>query len=359
MKRIYSVGEVVLAAVLLLMTALYVLSEIPKGAARPSSPSASTETSSAISEALTEAPSQSIPETNTGQASSPVDFAETPADVLEKEQAVLALYASAEPKGTVQEVFYEMQGVTDSVGNVRVKNATHTKKPDFAALLSAGGAPEIADPTKPTVLIFHTHTSEAYLGAATGSFYSKEASRSQDPDESVVRVGTELAAVLEANGVGVIHDTNVYDDVYTGAYARSRESVAKYLEDYPSLVVTLDVHRDATYNSDVSAIKPTAVVDGKKAAQIMIITGAEEGDVTSFPAWETNLRFALALQKAAEDRFPGLMRPVFFCQRRYNMDMTPYSLLLEVGSDTNTLAEAVYSGRMIGQALADVLMPES
>ena len=171
-------------------------------------------------------------------------------------------------------------------------------------------------------------------------------------------MGDALVSALEAQGIGVIHDTEVYDASYNGAYARSRTAVQAYLEQYPSIQVTIDVHRDAVYNSSVSAVKPTAEINGQKAAQIMIITGAEEGLVSSFPSWRENLRFALALQKAAQEKYEGLMKPIYFCQRKYNMDLTPCSLLLEFGSDTNTLAEAVYAGYLLGDALGALIVSD-
>ena len=102
-------------------------------------------------------------------------------------------------------------------------------------------------------------------------------------------------------------------------------------------------------------MKPTAIADGKKASQMMIITGAQGGNVTSFPDWETNLSFALNLQNALNTEYANLMKPVYFCNRKYNMDITPYSLLIEVGTDVNTLEESAYSGRLLGSVLADYI----
>ena len=102
-------------------------------------------------------------------------------------------------------------------------------------------------------------------------------------------------------------------------------------------------------------MKPIAEIGGRKAAQLMIITGAEEGKVKDFPDWEYNLRVALRLQKRCEDMFPGLMRPVLFSQRKYNMDITHFSLLIEMGSEANTLEEACYSGRLLACALASLM----
>jgi stage II sporulation protein P len=164
-----------------------------------------------------------------------------------------------------------------------------------------------------------------------------------------------MAKVLERAGWQVIHDTTIYDRQYTGAYDKSRAAVLRWLAEYPSIRVTLDVHRDAIHTNDGVHIRPLAQIGGKKAAQVMIISGCEEGGVTNFPSWAQNLSFATKLHMAAEETYPGLMRPLFFCQRKYNMDVTPFSLLLEMGADANTLEEAVYSGRLIGESLARLL----
>ena len=279
---------------------------------------------------------------------------QTPADILAAQTAYLEKYKNAAPSGTVTERFFVNDGATDVVGNVAVRNCTD-QRPDFAALLDGGAPLEKADLSQPLVLIFHTHTTEGYLPAFTGDFYKDYVTRSTDPAQSVVRVGDAICEALEAQGIGVIHDTKIYDEAYDGAYARSRGGVQAYLEQYPSIQITLDIHRDAVWASDTAAIKPTAEIDGRKAAQVMIITGVEEGPVTVFPHWRENLRFALALQKSAQNLHEGLMKPVYFCRRRYNMDLTPCSLLLEFGSDTNTLEEAVYAGALLGEALAGLI----
>ena len=117
----------------------------------------------------------------------------------------------------------------------------------------------------------------------------------------------------------------------------------------------LDVHRDAVYTTETDHLKPVCEINGKKSAQVMIITGADGGPVASFPHWEDNLKFALALQKRVQSEYEGLMKPVYFCNRRYNMDVTPCSLLLEFGSDANTLDEAVYAASMLGMSLGRLI----
>ena len=296
----------------------------------------------------TQAPSGPAPET----AEAPADTS----DLTALGAAYLEAHEGSPGDGVVTETFFTDNAATDRVGRVYIRNCTASKRPDFAELL-AQGPPALPDPAEgPAVLIFHTHTSESYLPADNGVFYKDYPTRSKNPAQNVVRVGEAVRAALEARGIGVIHDTAIYDDAYEGAYARSREGVKRLLAENPSVKIVLDVHRDAIYPTETSAIKPTAVIGGEKTAQIMIIAGAEEGLVTDFPDWEENLRFALALQNAAQTKYEGLMKPVYFCQRKYNMDLTPCSLLLEFGSDTNTLEEALRAGRLLGDTLAELIL---
>ena len=172
----------------------------------------------------------------------------------------------------------------------------------------------------------------------------------------MIAVGNEIVKQLEAAGYTVIHDTELYDyPSYNGAYDRTAEMIDKYMEEYPTLEVLLDIHRDAIQYDSGTKVKPTAVINNKKAAQMMIISGCEEQNVSGFPDWKYNLRFALQIQKAVEDKYPGLMRPVFFCARKYNMHKSHNSLLIEMGTDANTIDEAKYSGSLLGDALVDVL----
>ena len=87
----------------------------------------------------------------------------------------------------------------------------------------------------------------------------------------------------------------------------------------------------------------------------MIISGCDDDGTLDFPDWEYNLRFAMRIQRALTERCPALARPLYFCPRKYNEHMTHGSLLIEIGTDMNTLEEALYSGKLLGDALASVL----
>ena len=203
---------------------------------------------------------------------------------------------------------------------------------------------------QPQVLIYHTHATEAYLPTLRGWYGLNESFRSDQDEENMVAVGEVLTQTLEQAGIKVIHDTTQHDNPsYTGAYDRSRETMRKYLEQYPSIKVTLDVHRDAITRDDNTVIAPTAKVEGQQVAQVMIISCA---DGERIPNFRQNFTFAAGLQQQAAELYPDLMRPILFDQNRfYNQDLTTGSLLLEFGSHGNTLAQAKRSAVLVGNSL--------
>lgn len=208
------------------------------------------------------------------------------------------------------------------------------------------------------VLLYHTHTSEAYLDTFTGFYYTDFVSRSQNQEKNVVAVGEEIKKELEKAGIGVIHDTTVNDTMFNGSYARSWEVLQRNLETYPSIQVTIDIHRDSMTTEQGVKYKPTAEINGRKAAQIMLMTGCDiNDDWGDFPDWQDNLHLALRVQQRASSMYPDLMRPMNFSDNKYNMNATKGSLLIEVGTEVNTLSEARYSGKLMGEVLAD-LLPE-
>ena len=257
--------------------------------------------------------------------------------------------------GTIFEKQYKNDGMTDSFGNVRLKNLNKTKV-SVEQLLKEKADLSVSR-NKPSVLIYHTHTTEAYQILDRDFYAQGYITRSKDTSFNMVRVGDEIVKELEKNGFQCIHDTEIHDVKYSGAYDHSRKAVTEYLKKYPSVQITLDIHRDAIEQSDGTKIKPTATRNGHKAAQVMIISGCQEkgNPVEDFSDWRYNLVFAVTLQNKLETLFPGLTRPIFFAPRRYNMNLTRNSLLIEVGSDSNTLQEAALSGKMIGKALAEVM----
>ena len=282
-------------------------------------------------------------------------FSATPKDIEELIKEAQKSASKDKVGGKIREKQYTNEGVTDKYSLVRMKNMNKTQV-SIKEILSQKIDLSV-DKDKPSVLIFHTHTTETYQILDRDFYPEGFKTRTNDKGKNMVRVGEAIVKEIEKAGFKVIHDKEIHDAKYTGAYGKSRESIEAILKKHPSIQVVLDIHRDAIQDSNGTKVKPVAAVKGKKAAQIMIISGCqEEGNpITNLPDWRYNLTFAVHLQEKLEELFEGITRPLYFCPRSYNMNVTHCSLLIEVGSDSNTLEEAVYTGKCIGAALTEIL----
>jgi stage II sporulation protein P len=242
-----------------------------------------------------------------------------------------------------------------SYGNGSIRN--NTQYPNSGMLQAAGEAMPFGielGSSEPQVLIVHTHITESYDRFDAGFYDVNYPTRSTEITENMGAVGKVAADTLNALGINTLQITEYYDyPSYTGAYSRSAETVKAYLARYPSIKVVLDLHRDGIQREDGTRLKPTAMINGKKAAQFMIVccAGTDEEPV---PEFRENLKFAARLQDSAQTLYPGLTRPVFLTHRYYNQDLSPGSLLIEIGSESNTLAEAKYTGELLARSLAGV-----
>lgn len=208
---------------------------------------------------------------------------------------------------------------------------------------------------EPTVLIVHTHTTECFQPSAEDWYDAARPTRTRDNTQNMVAVGNALADALAENGVIAVHDCTVHDyPAYSGAYDRSEDTIRAALEKYPSIKIVIDLHRDAIENPDGTRIAPVTEINGRNAAQFMIIAGCDDGRF-NMPNYMENFRLACLIQNTAEDMYAGLARPVLFDYRNYNQHITNGSLLIEVGSHGNSLDEAVYTGELLGNVLAETV----
>lgn len=288
------------------------------------------------------------------EKSTGIDLITTPADILEVMKKYAVSGSERKATGEIRQTTYGEKSASDIYQNILIKNITESQNVDIKSILSESLDLEI-DKSKPAVLIFHSHTSESYELSENAEYYEDETFRSNNELLNVVRVGTEITNYLEKMGYTVIHDKTIHDDSYNDSYPHSRKTIESILKENPQIEIVIDIHRDSIDIDSGAKIRPVSVINGKKAAQMMIIAGTEEGKITDFPDWEENLRFAVHLQKKCEDMFPGIMRPILFTQKKYNMDITHFSLLIEMGSEVNTLEEACYSGRILASVLASFM----
>ena len=130
----------------------------------------------------------------------------------------------------------------------------------------------------------------------------------------------------------------------------TRAQIEAYLAEYPDIALVLDVHRDAI--GDESTVYKTCAA-GSGMAQVMLVCGTDE--YLEHPLWRENLKLALAMQAAAVSANGALMRPIHLASERYNQQYTTGSLIIEVGTNGNTLSEAIAAAELFGRAAGEML----
>ena len=206
--------------------------------------------------------------------------------------------------------------------------------------------------SEPQIYIFHTHgASEHFIDSKPG-----------DKSESVVGVGTYLADILEKKyGYQVIHDETEYDRINgkidrNKAYNKAATGLKKALKENPSIQVVIDLHRDGVGNK----VHRLTTINGKKTAQVMFFNGLSrnrKGDIRYLKNdnLQANLSFSLQMKMKCMELYPNLAKPVYLKSYRYNLHMRKRSLLIELGNENNTLAEAKNAMGPLAKVLNQVL----
>ncbi|MDR1599993.1 MAG: stage II sporulation protein P [Oscillospiraceae bacterium] len=206
------------------------------------------------------------------------------------------------------------------------------------------------------VLIYHTHTEEAYTPTPDYTYRTHGEWHTQNLECSIARVGEELAFILaEEYGWEVAHDTTDYEPPnFDTAYARSLQGVAAYAERGETFDLYIDMHRDS-----YSAIHAsnTVTVGGIEAARLRLLVG-KGGDFDQKPDWEQNLTLAQSITDRLNAIAPTLAASVYLSPRnRYNQHVSTNAVLVEVGNNLNTMEEALAVVPFLAEAL-DAVMGE-
>ena len=333
---------------------------LPEGQPSESTTSA-TEESSEPSQ--TSDPSQTSEPNNPSAPTAPAPSEESPARVISQNipefDDGLDYSAAGNNSGDIVRLTYGKYTTGDYItlaSGAQVRNCTTDS--NSALLAASGELPSLriqTDVPEPQVLIVHTHTTESYEPYARDYYDEEFPFRTRDSSHNMTAVGAVLAQTLADNGISVLHDGTVHDyPAYTGAYDRSEATIRAALEQYPSIKIVIDLHRDAISSADGSRTAPVAMIDGKNAAQLMIIAGCDDGHF-NMPNYMENFRLAALLQNSTELKYPGLARAVLFDYRNYNQHITTGSLLIEVGTHANSLDEALYTAQLLGESMAAAL----
>lgn len=259
--------------------------------------------------------------------------------------------ATGSVQGKVIEKFISPYTADTSFSNVYLKNTT-TLKINLKEFVNGNINFKIEKNSEPQVLILHTHATESYLLHNENYYTENDKSRTNDNAYNMVALGKIICDKLNNAGIVTVHDTTQHDNPsYNESYTRAASTIKDYLKKYPSIKVVIDLHRDAIAENDTDKVKVTTEINGKKAAQIMLVAGSQSGVVTTFSNWRENLKLNAKLQQTLETMYPSLARSIRLVSKHYNLNLTSGSLLIEIGTDGNTFEEAKYSSELLSNAL--------
>ncbi len=269
------------------------------------------------------------------------------------EQSVTA-GTSGSVLGKVTQSFITPYKSNTSYNRVYINNKTDVPI-NIQQLLKDKNPVDIRKNDEPQVLIMHTHATECFLTEDKEYYTDADLSRTTDNSKNMIAIGKIFADTLNSAGIKTIQDTTAHDyPSYSSSYARSKETVEKYLKQYPSIKVVIDVHRDSINSSDGTKTKPVIEINGKKAAQVMLVMGCG-ANISGHENWIKNLTFAVHYQQTLEVLYPGLARSIRLVNSRYNQNLTTGSILIEVGTDSNSFEEALYGATLASNALVSYL----
>lgn len=204
------------------------------------------------------------------------------------------------------------------------------------------------------VLIYHTHTTESYTQSKDYKYVASGDFRTLNSNANMSRVGAYLAELLEAKGIKTYHDKTVYDSPsYNLSYSKAGKAITALKKKYPKASVVLDVHRDAIGTAE-EIYRPIVNIDGRDVAQILLVVGTNQGGLTH-NNWRENLKFALKLQKVANEEYPGFCRYVDLRKERFNQHVAPGAVIVEMGATGNTMEEALAAAELFANVLEKVI----
>ncbi len=197
-----------------------------------------------------------------------------------------------------------------------------------------------------TILIYHTHGSEAFIDS-DGTEH-----------DTIMGAGEYLSELLKEKGYTVIHDKTYYDrkdgvENRNVAYSQGLEGLSSNLAEHPEIDVIIDLHRD-------SGEKRVVEINGKSVAKVMMFNGLSfdgNGDISYLPNPNRmeNLAISYKMKAVADCFYPGFMNKIYLKNYRFNMHLRGKSMLIETGTEENKVEEIYAAMPLLADCLDRVL----
>ena len=214
----------------------------------------------------------------------------------------------------------------------------------------------------PKILIYHSHSRESFKQDPQDPYKEahSEPFRSDNLKYTIIKAGSALAQELTGRGIAVLHDqTNHEKDDYNASYSKSLITLKKRMDEYDSLQMFIDVHRNAYSNdSGISSDNEVVIINGERVAKLMLVVGTGEGIIGGFsekPNWKENAKLAIKLTNKLNELYPGLAKPVLYRKGRFNQHVSTKAILVEAGSTHTTLAEAERATVYLAEAISQII----
>ncbi len=206
----------------------------------------------------------------------------------------------------------------------------------------------------PQILIYHTHSHEGFVDTQGTN------------TSNIVAVGAYLAEVLSKEyGYNVIHCTQSFDEVdgvfdRSKAYTYATPALEQILEQYPTVEVVLDIHRDGLKEG---SDKLLTYINNKPTAQVMFFNGIsrnKNGEIKYLynKHRKENLALSFKMKLKAMELFPDFSRRNYVDAYQYNLHLRGNSMLIEVGAQNNTFEEAKNAMEPLAKLLDSVFKGE-
>lgn len=181
--------------------------------------------------------------------------------------------------------------------------------------------------------VYHTHTGEGYLPGEV----------IKEGFGDIYEVGAAFVKELQAKGINALQSWENHLPHDAAAYDRSRTTAIKFIREGADAV--FDVHRDGVPRRE----EYITMVGGQVISQIRLVVGRQN------PNMNLNDQLARRIKASADSQFPGLIKGIFYANGKYNQDLSPQALLLEMGTHVTTKDEAIASTAHLATIINNVL----